>query len=74
MNAWDMTCTEMTDQITHMKVLIAAKKDLELQDIKCSKDLELISGTVNISKQKKMVISSYYRPPNQTDESYLNKA
>ena len=58
----------------HGGVLIAAKKDLELQDIKCSKDLELISGTVKISKQKKMVISSYYRPPNQSDESYLNKA
>ena len=58
----------------HGGVLIAAKKDLELQEIKCSKDLELISGTVKISKQKKMVISSYYRPPNQSDESYLNKA
>ena len=34
----------------------------------------LISGTVKISKQKKMVISSYNRPPNQSDESYLNKA
>ena len=55
-------------------VLIAAKKDLELHDIQCSKDLELISGTVKISKQKKMVISLYYRPPNQSDESYLDKA
>ena len=40
----------------HGGVLIAVKKDIELNDIKCSKDLELISGAVRISKQKKMVI------------------
>ena len=37
----------------HGGVLIAAKKDIELNDIKCSKDLELICGAVRISKQKK---------------------
>ena len=47
----------------HGGVLIAAKKDLELHDVKCSKDVELISSTINVSKQKKMVISSFYRPP-----------
>ena len=58
----------------HGGVLIAAKKDLELHDIQSSKDLELISGTIKISKQKKMVISSYYRPPTHSDESYLKRA
>ena len=37
----------------HGGVLNAAKKDLELHDIKCSKDLGLIGGTVKVSKQKK---------------------
>ena len=55
-------------------VLMAAKKDLELHDIQSSKDLELITGTIKISKQKKMVISSYYRPPTHSDESYLKRA
>ena len=68
MNAWDMTCTETTEHANF------GQERPELQDIKYSKDLELISGTVKISKQKKMVISSYYRPPNQSVESYLNKA
>ena len=58
----------------HGGVLIAAKKDLELHDVKCSKDVELISGTINVSKQKKMVISSFYRPPSKVDEGYLNKS
>ena len=55
----------------HGGVLIAAKKDLELDKIKYSKDSELISGTVKM--EKKMVISSYYRPSNQS-ELYLNMA
>ena len=58
----------------HGGVLIAAKKDLELHHIQSSKDLELISGTIKISKQKKMVISSYYSPPTHSDESYLKRA
>ena len=56
----------------HGGVLIAAKKDLQLHDVKCSKEAELISGTITVSK-KKMVISSFYRPPSNTDESYLTK-
>ena len=56
----------------HGGVLIAAKKDLELHDVKCSKEAELISGTITVSK-KKMVISSFYRPPSNSDESYLTK-
>ena len=58
----------------HGGVLIAAKKDLELHDIQSSKDFELISGTIKSSKQKKMVISSYYRPLTHSDESYLKSA
>ena len=58
----------------HGGVLIAAKKDLELHDIQSNKDLELICGTIKISKQKKMVISSYYRLPTHSDESYLKRA
>ena len=37
----------------HEEVLIAGKKDLELHDINCSKDVELITGTVKISNRKR---------------------
>ena len=46
----------------HGGVLIVAKKDLELHDVKCSKEAELISGTITVSN-KKMVISSFYIRP-----------
>ena len=39
----------------HGGELIAAEKDIELHDIKCSKDVELISGTVKISNRKRWV-------------------
>ena len=54
----------------HVGVLIAAKKELDLQDITCSKDMGLISGTIKVSKEK-MTVSSYYRP--LSHESYLTK-
>ena len=40
--------------------------------MKCSKEAELISRTITVSK-KNMVISSFYRPPSNTDESYQTK-
>jgi hypothetical protein len=47
---------------------LAVKKDLELSNVKKSKSLELISGTIKTSQNKKMIIGSYYRPPNRTDD------
>ena len=52
----------------HGGVLLAVKKDLELSNVKKSKSLELISGTIKTSQNKKMIIGSYYRPPNRTDD------
>ena len=70
---YDIHRNDRTDNL-HGGVLIAAKKDLELHDVKCSKDVELISGTIGVSKQKKMVISAIYRPPSKTDKEYLRKS
>ena len=56
----------------HGGVLIAVKNDLELTNIQKGKEVELIAGIVNISKTKKMLLCSYYRPPDKTSEEYLN--
>ena len=52
---------------------MAVKKDLELSNVKKCKSLELISGTIKTSQNKKMIIGSYYRPPHRTDDEYLIK-
>ena len=56
----------------HGGVLIAVKNDLELTNIQKGKEVEMIAGIVNISKTKKMLLCSYYRPPDNTSEEYLN--
>ena len=58
----------------HGGVLIAAKRGLQLGNIYCSQDIELISGTVTMEGNKTITIISYYRPPNRTDEAYVNKS
>jgi hypothetical protein len=57
----------------HGGVLLAVKKDLELSNVNKSKSLELISGTIKTSQNKKMIIGSYYRSLNRTDDDYLIK-
>jgi hypothetical protein len=52
---------------------LAIKKDLELSNVNKSKSLELISGTIKTSQNKKMIIGSYYRPPTRTDDDYIIK-
>ena len=47
----------------HGGVLIAVKNNLEMTNINESRDLELISGTLNITKTKKMLLCVHYRPP-----------
>jgi hypothetical protein len=54
-----------------MTGFVAVRKNIEVTDIKKSKNVELISGTIQLPKGKKMVIAAYYRPPNRTDEVYL---
>jgi hypothetical protein len=57
----------------HGGVLIAAKKQLQLGNITKSKDIELITGSVSLEGKKKMLVGAFYRPPDKTNEDYLNK-
>lgn len=59
---------------THGGVLLAVKKELQLSDVTRSKDVEMISGTIQISKRKKLFLASCYRPPRRTDEGYTREA
>jgi hypothetical protein len=54
-------------------VLIAAKKQLQLGNITKNKDIELITRSVSLEGKKKMLVGAFYRPPDKTDEDYLNK-
>lgn len=59
---------------THGGVIIAVKTNIEVTDIKKSKNVELIFGAqFSCQRVTKMVIAAYYRPPNRTDEAYLTE-
>ena len=55
----------------HGGILIAVKDNLEMTNITKSKGIEIISGTLNITKTKTLVKASFYRPPDKVDEDYL---
>lgn len=55
----------------HGGVLSAAKNHLELHNIQKSKEIEMISGEIKLNT-KKVTLSAYYRPPNRTDNHYLD--
>ena len=57
-------------QDPHGGVFLAVKDDIEVLDVERHKELELIIGTIKVGK-KKMILGSYYRPPDKTDEDYL---
>lgn len=63
------------DRVTdaHGGVLLAAKKDLQLGEVELGKDVEIISGSIQL-KSKKLFLASYYRPPNRMDEYYNREA
>ena len=52
-------------------VLIAVKNDLKLLNVEKSKELEMISGALKVTKTKKILLCSYFRPPNKTCVEYL---
>ena len=56
---------------SHGGVFIAAKRELGMHDIQRPKDIEMISGTVKLLKQKKLSVAAYYRPPKRFDNPYL---
>jgi hypothetical protein len=43
------------------------------RNITKSKDIELIAGSVSLEGKKKMLVGAFYRPPDKTNEDYLNK-
>ena len=52
-------------------VMIAAKQELQLCDIEVSKSVELVHGNIKTREGKRMTLVAYYRPPNRTDDQYL---
>ena len=60
-----------TPQDPHGGVLLAVIDDIEVLDIDKHKELELITGCIKIGKQK-MILASYYRPPDKSDEDYVS--
>ena len=40
-------------------------------NVEKSKEVEMISGTVNVTKTKKMLLCSYYPQTNKTSEEYM---
>ena len=56
---------------SHGGVFIAAKRELGMHDIQRPKDIEMISGTVKLLKQKKLSVAAHYRPPKRFDNPYL---
>lgn len=57
----------------HGGVLLATKKEMQLGNITKSKELELVTGTISLEGKKQMIIGAFYRPPDKTNDDYLNK-
>ena len=51
--------------------MIAAKQELQLCDVEVSKSVELLHGSIKTREGKRMTLVAYYRPPNRTDNQYL---
>jgi hypothetical protein len=54
-------------------VLLAVKSHITSSEYSKSKNIEFIAAKIQLSKQKSLIIGSYYRPPNKTDDIYINK-
>ena len=53
--------------------MIAAKQTLQLGNIIKSTEIELLTDTINLEGKKKILFGALYRPPDKTDDTYLNK-
>ena len=53
----------------HGGVIIATKQHLQMSNTTKSKNIELVTGTICIEGNKKMLIGSFYRPPDKTDDT-----
>ena len=54
-------------------VLLAVKSHITSSEYSKIKNIEFIAAKIQLSKQKPLIIGSYYRPPNKTDDIYINK-
>jgi hypothetical protein len=54
----------------HSGVLTATKTDLIASEIHVSKVAELLTIKIVLPQQNYPVVTSYYRPPNRTDDTY----
>ena len=54
--------------------MIASKKYLQISDIKCSENVELISGTINLAQKKQFYTASFYQPPRCKGNEYTDQA
>jgi len=61
---------EMIGQMDMGVVLLAVKSDITSSEYSKSKNIEFIAAKIQLSKQKPLIIGSYYRPPNKTDDIY----
>ena len=39
-------------------------------EVEIAENIELISGSVKLRQEKKIIIAAYYRPPRRTDSDY----
>jgi hypothetical protein len=46
-------------------ILLAVKSDITSSEYRKSKNIEFIAAKIQLSKQKPLIIGSYYRPPNK---------
>lgn len=54
-------------------ILIATENIIKLTDVSASDSIEFIFWTLQLPKEKQMVIGAYYRPPNRVNDEYLSK-
>lgn len=54
-------------------IRIATENIIKLTDVSASDSIEFIFWTLQLPKEKQMVIGAYYRPLNRVDDEYLSK-
>ena len=54
-------------------LLIAARKEMQLCDVWRSTNVELMTATLKLITGKKIGIAAYYRPPNKTNDEYVDQ-
>ena len=55
-------------------IAIGVRSDIISSEYVNSKNIELVAVKVQLSKQKPLIVGSYYRPPNRTDNEYVNNS